>query len=247
MDNTSGAEETLLYQLMNNAPHDLFWTIVSIVITFLVTYAIAYYFSPMVRIKTRTWKIKLGSEDVRYNLFFKYYYTRKTNNLNANVYRKIKTKFSEYNISRASIRPEAIIINPEKLGVKISIEIDCINELEAEELSEVSEEKRKEYQLTIRLDSGLRLTYKRLDILGSYLNMFEEIKEIVEDECFGGEKGRKPFLVCDLIRDYDVIYTGEDIVDNTQNIKIYFMGRDVKIIADKPTLLISTIKKYMGY
>lgn len=247
MNNISGGEETLRYQLMHDAPHEIFWIIVSILAGLLVTYIIAYYVSPTVRIKTRTLKIIFGSRDFRYNLFFKYYFTRKTNDLNTNIYRKIKTKFSEYNISRVSIRPESIIINPEKLGVKISIELDCINELETNELPKDNEESGKEYQLTIRLDSDLRLTYKRLDIFEDYIDIFEEIKNIVEEECFGGEKERKSFLVCDIIRDFDKIYTGEDIIDNTKNIEVHFMEKNIKIMADKPTHLVSTIRKYVGY
>lgn len=247
MDNVSGANEGLFYQIMHDALHDMFWVIVSAVVSLLIVSVITYYVSPKVRIGIRTLKIRFGSEDVRYRLFFKYYFTQKTNNLNVKVYQKIKTKFNEYNISRDRIRPESIVINPENLGVKISIELDCINELEAEETIEVNEETKKEYQLTIRLDSDLRLTFKRLDVFEDYINIFEEIKNIVGEECFGGEKEKKSFLVCDIIRNFDKIYSGGEIIDKTKNIKIYFMGKSVKIVASKPTYLVSVIKKYIGY
>lgn len=247
MDNISSANESLSYQIMQNAPHDMFWIIVSAIVSLLIVSAITYYFSPRVRIFIRTWIIKIGLEDFCFSLFYKYYFKHKIKNLNADIYSKISTRFKEFNISRSSIRPESIIINPEKLGVKISIELDCINELEAEEPLEADEEKGKEYQLTIRLDSYLRLTYRRLDIFENYMSIFEEIKNIVEEECFGGERERKSFLVCDISRNFNQIYTGKDIIDNTKNTKISFMGENIKIIADKPTHLISTIKKYLGY
>lgn len=243
MDNTSSANETLFQQFMRDAPHEVFWILISILIASVIT----YIYRERVRIFIRTWTIKLGSEDVLYNLVFKYYFTRKTNDLNMNIYRRIKNRFSDFNISRSGMRPESMIINPENLGVKISIEIDCSNELEADEFPEDNEENGKEYQLTIRLDSNLRLTFRRLDVFEDYISIFEEIKNIVEEECFGGERERKSFLICDVIRDFDKIYTGKDIIDNTKNISVFFMGKNIKIVANKPTHLVSTIKKYIGY
>lgn len=243
MSDSSAVNDTFIHSLTHDASYQIFWIIIAI----LIGYILAYLLSSKVQIFTRTLRVKIFSDDFRYNVFFKYYFLRKTNDLNVNVYRKIKSKFGEYDIRRVSIRPESMTINPVKLGIKIDIELDCTNELEANDSEETSEEEKKEYQLLIKLDSDLRLTYKRLDILVEYIDMFEEIKKIVEDECFGGEKERKSFLVCDIIRDFDAIFDQREIIDNTKRIKILFIGQNIKIVAEKPTHLISTIEKYIGY
>lgn len=235
--------DTIISSLVSDAPKEVFWIVAGVPIVSIIT----YFCSPTVRIFFRTLRIKIFSEDFRYNVLLKCYFLRKTNDLNSEVYHKIKNKFENYEVKKVSIRPESMTIKPETFGTKIDIEINCINELEAEEPSQIDEESEKEYQLVIKLDTDLRLTYKRLDILRAYIDMFEEIKEIVKEECFDGLKERKSFLLCDIIRDINVIYNQKEIIDDTQHLKISFTRGNIKIVAEKSIYLIDAIQKYIGY
>ncbi|AAM31723.1 hypothetical protein [Methanosarcina mazei] len=139
-------------------------------------------------------------------------------------------------------------INPEELDVKVNIYLDSAKELENEE-SELEDniEEDREYILTIRLDSNLRLSYKRLDILSEYAVLFSGIKDIIKRHCFAGEEETKSFLICDITRDIETIFDQKEIIDNKKKLKVSFFKQNIKIRLGESHYLMDNIRKYIGY
>lgn len=233
-------------QSTNSLIFSVVWEFCWIIIVFILGLLYAFFIDKKMRIRLRTVRYKLLSTDFRYKLFFKYYFVTKTNDLDHHVFATIKQKFKEYEIKKNKVMPESITINPEKLGVKINIYLDSANELQkSEEVPEI--DTYNEYILTIKLDTPLRIGYKRLDILRDYIALFIGIKEIVRDYCFNGESPIKSFIVCDIIRDANKITKLDKIEDIPKKLKVSFVGQNIKIVLNEPIYLMNMIKKYMGY
>lgn len=233
---------------VNSLISSIVWEFSWIIIAFILGSLLTLFFEKKIRIRIRTMKYKLFPKDFRFNLFFKYYFTTKINDLDSEVFNKIKDKFIEYEIRKSKVKPESITINPEKLGNKVNIYLDSTNELqEGEEVSEDDADKYNEFILTIKLDSNLWISYNRLDIMQDYIVLFNGIKEIVRDYCFNGESPSKSFLVCDIIRDINKITNLDKIEDSSKKLKVSFVENNIKIVLNEPIYLMTTIKKYIGY
>lgn len=105
----------------------------------------------------------------------------------------------------------------------------------------------REYMLTIKLDSNLRLSYKRLDILSDYVVLFSGIKDIIRRCCFSGETEIRSFLICDITRDINTIFDQKEIIDKTKNLKISFFKQNIKITLRNSQYLMDNVRKYIGY
>ena len=224
------------------------WEFLWIIIAFILALLFALFFEKKMRIRIRTIKYKLFPKDFRYNLFFKYYFITKINDLDSQVLTKINEQFGVYEIGKSKVKPESITINPEKLGIKVNIYLDSTNELqECEEVLEEETSKYNEFIVTIKLDSYLWISYNRLDIMRDYIALFNGIKEIVRDYCFNGELPTKSFIVCDIIRDVNKITNLNKIEDTSKKLKVSFVENNIKIVLNEPLYLMDTIKKYIGY
>ncbi|SDF85381.1 hypothetical protein SAMN04488589_1532 [Methanolobus vulcani] len=229
--------------ILDNAKEEIFWIAISVVITFIVTAIGTYLYQKHVIIFLRSLKIKHFYRSFRYSLLLKAYYPQKTGDLDSNIYNLIKEKCKQFNITKVTVRPESMCINPENFGTKVNIFIDSIDELLGEE--EITES--EEYCLTIQLDSDLRLTYKELEIIDDYLVLMEETKNIVHEHCFGNSEEKNSFLVCEIIRDIKKI-TDEDTINiEKEETKVSFKENNVKITLKKPQYLTRNIRKYIGY
>ena len=223
------------------------WDLLLIIVALVIGSLSTTFLSKPFKIYCRKLNYKLFSKDFKYNLFFKYYFTSKTNDLDSQVFEKIKQKFPKFNISKNKISPESMTIKPEKLGIKVNVFLDSVDELENYDENDESLDVSNEYVLTIKLDSFLWIGYKRLEILNDYIALFNEIKEIVKDYCFSGRLVNKSFIVCDVIRDVNKITDLNKIDDESKKMKISFVENDIKIVSNEPLYLIETIKKYIGY
>ena len=224
------------------------WEFSWIIVAFIISLVYAVFIDKKMRIKIRTFRYKLFSKDFRYNLFFKFYFKTKTNDLDSQVFTKIKKQFREYEIKKNKVMPESITINPDKLGNKVNVYLDSVNKLqESDEVSEEETNTYNEYILTIKFDNYLWIGYKRLDILRDYIALFNGIKEIIRDYCFNGESATKSFLVCDIIRDVNKITELDKIEDTSKKLKVSFVGQNIKIVLNEPIYLVNTIEKYIGY
>jgi hypothetical protein len=196
----------------------------------------------------RTLKIRILSNDFQYSLLFKYHFTRKKRDLDSQIFQDIKSKYENFKITKVSVRPESMTINPEELDVKVNIYLDSANELATEEMElDDNIEEDREYILTIKLDSNLRLSYKRLNILSEYAVLFSGIKDIIKRYCFSGEEETKSFLICDITRDIDTVFDHKEIIDKNKNLKISFFKQNIKITLREPHYLMDNIRKYIGY
>jgi len=229
---------------ISNASWELFWIIVG----FFICSALTCIFRKKLWIFLRTLKIKVLSDDFQYSLLFKYYFTKKVGDLDSEIFQEIKSQHENFKITRVNVKPESITIYPEELGVKVNIYLDSVDELIAEEMElDNGTKENKEYTLTIKLDSNLRVGYKRLNILSDYVVLFSGIKDIVRKHCFSGETEVKSFLICDIIRDINTVLDQKEIIDKTKNLKVSFFKQNIKITLRNSQYLMDNIRKYIGY
>ena len=71
----------------------ILWEFIWIIIAFVLGSLFTLFFQKKIRIRIRTMKYKLFKKDFQYNLFFKYYFKTKINDLDSEVFNKIKSKF----------------------------------------------------------------------------------------------------------------------------------------------------------
>lgn len=228
-------------ELIKNAPSQMFWIIVSFIVGTILT----YFFQNEVRIFLNTLRIKYLYHDFRYRLILKASFSLKTKDLDSYVYDSIKEKGKEFKITKASLRPESMSIIPEELGTKINVLIDSVHELLS--INEGESVGPDEYTLTIQLDSDLRLTYRRLEILEDYLILIKDIKKIVEDYCFSGVSEINSFMICEIIRDKNTITDKKQIEIEKEGTKISFKEKNVNIVVKNSDYLMRNISKYIGH
>ena len=221
------------------------------IIVLAITSFIGYLFREKIRIFIRSIWYKIYPNDFRYNLVFSYVFENKVNDLDSTVFQNIKRDFESLKITKASIRPESMTIRSDTLGVKVHIYIDSLSDIQAvehEKEDDVVRSEINEYKLSIKFDSELHLLSTKIDMFSEYIALFEGIKENAREYCFNNDREKRFFILCDINRgDIKKIYSGNSISNENGNTKISFVNNNIKIKSNKSSVIVGTIKKYLGY
>jgi|SRR5208337_2613860 len=201
-----------------------------------------------VHIWLRGFRIAIFNEIFKIRLFCKYVFDSELiSYLQPSIFDVLKERFPEYEFSKITTRPDTIVLKPENLGVRIQICLSSVNELLSEEEDDENNRDMPPYELEITLGDELKLGYKELSDLTSYLMIFNAIKDIVKSQCFNGVNERNGFIVCDVIRNFDQITTDRNLDLTNDRATLSFMGNTLKVTLKNHEYLERVIKKYISY
>lgn len=208
---------------------------------------LAYTCARRIRIFLRGLRINILNDDFKLRLFYEYSFTIRPRPMSSDVFETLKNKLPQYDLSKISIRSDAITLKSNKLGGRINIQVFSQSESLAPYEGEHEPIDTDCFELKISLSDDLRLSYRQLNDLLGYLMIFASAKEIVRHYCFGNTQERTGFIVCDVVRNYDPIGKEKKLNLTEKNATITFIDKTMKIVLTNHEYLEKIIRDYIAY